>query len=153
MPEQDRKQLLMENKKRFMEGERIGHMEDLLVSTILDPCCFCCSCTHSTKEEVAYYLVSSFQEPRRDPIGRRGVWDGTIHFTITPVGGGQVSCVTSTTFAEEWEGHYPPRLVEDSFQPVPPPCKNGKAISCHACILCRSRAFVFSNRQDAWWTK
>ncbi len=44
----------MENKKRFMEGERIGHMEDLLVSTILDPCCFCCSCTHSTKEEVAY---------------------------------------------------------------------------------------------------
>jgi len=37
MPEQARKQLLMENKKRFMEGERIGHMEDLLVSTILDP--------------------------------------------------------------------------------------------------------------------
>ena len=32
-----RSQLLLENKKRFMEGERIGHMEDLLVSTILDP--------------------------------------------------------------------------------------------------------------------
>ena len=37
VPEQARKQLFMENKKRFMEGERIGHMEDLLVSTILDP--------------------------------------------------------------------------------------------------------------------
>lgn len=32
-----RSQLLFENKKRFMEGERVGHMEDLLVSTILDP--------------------------------------------------------------------------------------------------------------------
>lgn len=32
-----RKELLFENKKRFMEGERVGHMEDLLVSTILDP--------------------------------------------------------------------------------------------------------------------
>ena len=37
VPEQARKQLLMENKKRFMQGERIGHMEDLLVSTISDP--------------------------------------------------------------------------------------------------------------------
>lgn len=35
--EQCRKQLYLENKKRFMEGEREGHMEDLLVSTILDP--------------------------------------------------------------------------------------------------------------------
>ena len=37
LPEQPTKQLFMENKKSFMEGERIRHMEDLLVSTILDP--------------------------------------------------------------------------------------------------------------------
>jgi hypothetical protein len=59
-----RRKLHNENKDRFITGERIGHREDLLVSTILDPRFKLVNfhgCTNEMQEDAESYLRSAYK--------------------------------------------------------------------------------------------
>ncbi len=59
-----RRKLYSENKRRFVDEERVGHKEDLLLSTILDPrftLMIFPGCTNEMIEDAETYLRSAFR--------------------------------------------------------------------------------------------
>ena len=56
--------LYKENKRRFVDEERVGYKEDLLISTILDPHFKLMNypgCTNEMKEDAEIYLRSTYR--------------------------------------------------------------------------------------------